>query len=937
MRVLLLANALPDDVQYRLRLRQYHIVWCPKYRRRVLVGPVESAFKAILPAICERLGVEMIESEVMPDHVHLLVSIPPPVPLGDVIRRLKGASSRNLRQQFHAASYAVALDQQHLRRDRRRRTPCGGPAVRPQPEGRRLMRRAKTPSFVAEFPVGTTPADRRVLNLRLDALRQIYNAVLDEALSRLDRMRCSLDYRRAQTMPRQVGKKPDGSAKANPERTALFKATAQRFGFTGPALQKTAERCRDACWIGDHVMSHDTQTTSLRAFRAAEAYAYGQRGRPRFKAKHRGLRSIEGKGGAVITLRGTAVEPAVHYGGLVLPLKLKTRDPYGWQAQALAAPTKYVRLVRRIEKGHERWYAQLVQEGLPPVKLTQDGKAKHPVCAGIVGADLGPSTIAVVGDQEAFLEPFCPTVPRLIAEQRKIQRAMDRSRRATNPEAFKPDRTYKKGAKIAVRSRRYQRLRGQLAETERRLAAERKRAHGELVNRTLALGVTVKIEALSYKAWQKCFGRSIRARAPGLFVMMLRHKAESAGGAVIEFQTRSTRLSQYDHRSRSYLKKPLSQRWHTFEDGSRVQRDLYSAYLARFVEANTLDARQCEQHWPAAEPRLQRAASKGIQSASTGSISRSSRHRRRSGSPAKAINAAARGQRPTGKPGALESATASARTPGLSRGVVQGSRQPFSTSQEAHAGLRGALVEGDHLVAASGHRHAGNEAVGKVAALAIDAQRLPHLLGLLHYQSLRAQQTLQRLRNQFARSVIAALQHPNELNQHHLRQVARFGIRQALDQGRGLGRLLGVVLREVAHQHIGIQPDHRAASAPAAAIAAFIASIDTATARFGRMPFRPVTGSVAAITEPARRDLHELDPIAGLDAQAGPNGCGDGDLTFRGEGRGAHAASCVVSALHYCKAWAYATAGSNRELRIPFRTSTKEGPNNPPNPRDSAA
>jgi putative transposase len=79
---------------------QYHIVWCPKYRRRVLVGPVEAAFKAILNALCEQLGVEIIASEVMPDHVHLLVSIPPPVPLGDVIHRLKGASSRNLRRQF---------------------------------------------------------------------------------------------------------------------------------------------------------------------------------------------------------------------------------------------------------------------------------------------------------------------------------------------------------------------------------------------------------------------------------------------------------------------------------------------------------------------------------------------------------------------------------------------------------------------------------------------------------------------------------------------------------------------------------------------------------------------------------------------------------------------------------------------------------------------
>lgn len=79
---------------------QYHLVWCPKYRRRVLVGPVEASLKVILPSLCKRLGVEIIECEVMPDHVHLLLSIPPPVPLGVVIRRIKGASSRSLRQRF---------------------------------------------------------------------------------------------------------------------------------------------------------------------------------------------------------------------------------------------------------------------------------------------------------------------------------------------------------------------------------------------------------------------------------------------------------------------------------------------------------------------------------------------------------------------------------------------------------------------------------------------------------------------------------------------------------------------------------------------------------------------------------------------------------------------------------------------------------------------
>lgn len=528
------------------------------------------------------------------------------------------------------------------------------------------MPRSKTPSFVAEFPLETTPADERELAIRFDAQRQVYNAALGEALSRLDRMRCSLDYRRAQAMPRHAGRKADGSPKPNPERAALFKATAKRFGFTSPAIQQFAERCRDACWIGDHAFSHDTQATSARAFAAVQAYQFGQRGRPRFKPFSRGLRSIEGKGDAVIILRSAADVPAIHYGGLVLPLKLKVKDPYGWQAQALAAPTKFVRLVRRQIKGRTRWAVQLVQQGLPPVKLRQDGERKHPIGTGTVGADLGPSAIAWVGESAAGLEPFCPTVPRIERGRARVQRALDRSRRATNPHCFRQDGTWIRSQRLTCRSRRYRALQAQQAEIDRRLAAERARAHGELANRLLAQGATVKIEKLSYRAWQKTFGRSVRAKGPGLFVDLLRRKAESAGGQLIEFTTRSTRLSQYDHRSRSYAKKPLSQRWHTFEDGSRVQRDLYSAFLARFVEDHHLNARQCEQHWPAAEPLLRRAALRATELASRSSASPASRRsRRRSQSPVKAESVSARGQRTTGQPGAPESAATTARTPGF--------------------------------------------------------------------------------------------------------------------------------------------------------------------------------------------------------------------------------------------------------------------------------
>ncbi|UWZ79794.1 hypothetical protein L9S41_19310 [Geoalkalibacter halelectricus] len=66
-----------------------------------------------------------------------------------------------------------------------------------------------------------------------------------------------------------------------------------------------------------------------------------------------------------------------------------------------------------------------------------------------------------------------------------------------------------------------------------------------------------------------------------------RRKAESAGGEVRDLNTRTLKMSQYDHPTGQYRKKPLSQRWHLLGDESAiVQRDIYSAFLARCVIDN---------------------------------------------------------------------------------------------------------------------------------------------------------------------------------------------------------------------------------------------------------------------------------------------------------------------------------------------------------------
>lgn len=79
---------------------KYHVVWCPKYRRKVLVNGVDLRLKQILQQICAEFNIELIELEIMPDHVHLLVDVDPQFGIHKAIKLFKGRSSRILRQEF---------------------------------------------------------------------------------------------------------------------------------------------------------------------------------------------------------------------------------------------------------------------------------------------------------------------------------------------------------------------------------------------------------------------------------------------------------------------------------------------------------------------------------------------------------------------------------------------------------------------------------------------------------------------------------------------------------------------------------------------------------------------------------------------------------------------------------------------------------------------
>ena len=78
----------------------YHVVWCPKYRRKVLVEAIETRLKDIIAQVCQEYQAEVEELEVMPDYVHLLVSVDPQLGIHRLVKLIKGRSSRVLRQEF---------------------------------------------------------------------------------------------------------------------------------------------------------------------------------------------------------------------------------------------------------------------------------------------------------------------------------------------------------------------------------------------------------------------------------------------------------------------------------------------------------------------------------------------------------------------------------------------------------------------------------------------------------------------------------------------------------------------------------------------------------------------------------------------------------------------------------------------------------------------
>lgn len=289
-----------------------------------------------------------------------------------------------------------------------------------------------------------------------------------------------------------------------------------------------------------------------------------------------------------------------------------------YQQEALKCGVKYCRITRKWVCNKWKYYAQLVLEGYPPVKCDSNGVMKHPVNQGRIGLDIGTQTLAISGKDICDLRVLAPSARAqargLTNEIARTTRAMNRSRRATNPQYFNSDGTIKrlkrkhghKQRRDWKYSKRYFRLKAKLRDLNRRLADIRKMEHNILANELLQHGNEFVVEDMNYKALQKRsketkvnpktgrahtkkrFGKSLSRCAPAMFISILNKKANRYGGSVIKVSTFETKASQFDHTDESYTKKRLSERMARLRSGNLVQRDLYSAFLLEHIDIESL-------------------------------------------------------------------------------------------------------------------------------------------------------------------------------------------------------------------------------------------------------------------------------------------------------------------------------------------------------------
>ena len=447
---------------------------------------------------------------------------------------------------------------------------------------------------VLTLPLLTEPWQEQIIEKRFRIMEHLINSLIAFELRKLRNLERRKHYRQLKEEIANTAKDKRKSLYA--KRNKLIKES----GFT------EFEFKNDMTTMQKHFAKHIAAQVSHKAasdvWRAFDRYFYGDGRRIHFKRK-----------GTLSSISHQSMNNGMNYRdgyfiwGLRNPSKKRKREGKVSRNDrafkiAVASPrTEYeqmmmdkkmrnLRIIRKWMKTRYKYYLQFNLEG-------SAAKKERKVTNGRVGIDMGTQSIAIVSENGVHLWELADHVNDNHNKILILQRKMDNSRRAMNPENYNQDGTICRGKKLYWRqSKHYRRLAGKVRELQRKNADIRKYQHTCLANYILSLGNEIIIEPMQYRGLQrraketkkdatgrylrkKRFGKSLANKAPAMFITILEWKLKQYGGNLERVDIYSFKASQYDHLSKQYEKKKLSQRRHVLANGDVLQRDLYSAFL----------------------------------------------------------------------------------------------------------------------------------------------------------------------------------------------------------------------------------------------------------------------------------------------------------------------------------------------------------------------
>lgn len=480
--------------------------------------------------------------------------------------------------------------------------------------------RKETSSFVLTLKLDTEIYAEHILNKRFIIGGQIYNACLNKLYKGYNTMIRTKEYKSLTSLIedhlKQYPKVKDDKVKLKEWAFKQRKLNKEmfdlraKFSLNEYSLHEYVKPMQHH--FKKNIDSFTAQKIATRCWSAFEKLLSGETEQVHFK-RFNTLDSLEGKWNksGIRFINNNLV-----WNGLNIPVIIKKNDNY--TERALNNRVKYCRIKRQDVNGKVKYYVQLTLEGVPPIKVNSEtGELKHNIDIGRVGLDIGTQTIAICSSKEVKLLELAPEVVNMDKEIKRLQRYMDRSRRATNPQNFNEDGTIKKGTKLNwVYSKKYLKAQKKKKELYRKQTEIRKQSHNKLANYILSLGNEVYVEKMNFKALQKRskkttksektgkfnrkkrFGKSLANKAPSMILTIIDNKLKWTGSSLKEINTAKVKASQYNHLSQKYNKKKLSQRWNSFNyNGNeiKVQRDLYSSFLIMNVneDLSTINNELC--------------------------------------------------------------------------------------------------------------------------------------------------------------------------------------------------------------------------------------------------------------------------------------------------------------------------------------------------------